>query len=190
MACRPKGYGMTAEIEEQMNSKYDYNCEKEVLEWISYYVPDAELEGVTGPEEVQLKLKDGVTLCKLINKLSPNSVPKINSTQAAFKQMENINFFLTACEGMGCLRSDLFQTVNLYEGTNMAQVLLGIYALGRKAHKLGLKGIGPKEADKNERQFTEDQLRAGEGTIGLQAGWNKGASQSGQNFGKTRSILD
>ena len=36
--------------------------------------------------------------------------------------MENINNFLTACETMGCKKLDLFQTVDLYEGTNPNQV--------------------------------------------------------------------
>ena len=91
----------------------------------------------------------------------------------------------------GCAKLDLFQTVNLYDGTNMAQVIDGIFALGRKCGQKGLQGIGPKESEKNTREFSEEQLRAGrEGHIGLQAGWNKGASQAGQNFGKTRAIID
>jgi len=43
---------------------------------------------------------------------------------------------------------------------------------------------------KRSVKFTDEQLRAGEGIIGLQAGSNKGASQAGQNFGKTRAIID
>lgn len=34
-------------------------------------------------------------------------------------------------------------------------------------------------ADKNERTFTEEQLRAHEGELNLQMGYNKGATQSG-----------
>lgn len=49
--------------------------------------------------------------------------------------------------------------------------------------------LGPKPAEENKRNFTEEQLRAGEGLIGLQAGTNKGATQAGQNFGATRKIL-
>jgi len=49
--------------------------------------------------------------------------------------------------------------------------------------------LGPKPAEENKRSFTEEQLRAGEGLIGLQAGTNKGATQAGQNFGATRKIL-
>lgn len=43
-------------------------------------------------------------------------------------------------------------------------------------------------AEENKREFSEEQLRAGEATIGLQAGYNKGATQSGQSFGLTRHM--
>ena len=44
-------------------------------------------------------------------------------------------------------------------------------------------------ADKNERSFTEDQLRASEGHLNLQMGYNKGASQSGLGgMGNTRHM--
>lgn len=52
----------------------------------------------------------------------------------------------------------------------------------------GQASIGPKEADKNVRNFTEEQMRAGQGVISLQYGSNKGATQSGINFGNTRHM--
>lgn len=53
------------------------------------------------------------------------------------------------------------------------------------------QGHGPKEAAANPRNFTEDQLKAGQGIIGLQMGTNKGASQAGMNaFGNSRHITD
>lgn len=60
-----------------------------------------------------------------------------------------------------------------------------------KAQAKGYDGpiIGPKEAEEQKREFTEEQLRQGEGVIGLQAGSNYGASQAGQNFGKIRQII-
>ena len=51
--------------------------------------------------------------------------------------------------------------------------------------------FGPKMAEENKREFSEEQLRAGrQGHIGLQAGSNKGATQSGLNIGKPRSVHD
>ncbi|XP_075243885.1 myophilin-like [Convolutriloba macropyga] len=138
------------------------------------------------PDELQEALKDGVYLCMLINILFPGTVRKINTSKMAFKQMENIGNFLDGCETVGVNREDLFQTVDLYEGENMAQVVNGIYALARTAAKLGKPGIGPEEASDFNRHFTEDQLSAGKNVIGLQMGTNKGASQAGQNFGKDR----
>ncbi|RZF38307.1 hypothetical protein LSTR_LSTR016897, partial [Laodelphax striatellus] len=49
--------------------------------------------------------------------------------------------------------------------------------------------LGPKPSDENKREFTEAQLKSGQTIIGLQAGTNKGASQSGQNIGASRKIL-
>lgn len=36
--------------------------------------------------------------------------------------MENIGFFLNACEFYGCPKTDIFQTVDLYEAQNIPQV--------------------------------------------------------------------
>ena len=155
-----------------------------------HHLKNDDLEEIRGAEMLHEKLKDGIILCKLINALQPGIIPKINESKQPFKQMENINNFLSACETYGCKRGDLFQTVSLYEAVNMPEVLNGIFALGRKAGQKGAIGIGPKESQANKREFTDEQLRAGEGVIGLQMGSNKGASQAGQNFGKTRAIID
>ena len=49
--------------------------------------------------------------------------------------------------------------------------------------------LGPKPADECKRDFTDEQLKAGQTIIGLQAGQNKGATQAGQNIGAGRKIL-
>lgn len=48
--------------------------------------------------------------------------------------------------------------------------------------------LGPKPSEENRRDFTDEQLKAGESVIGLQMGTNKGATQSGQNFGNSRHM--
>ena len=50
--------------------------------------------------------------------------------------------------------------------------------------------LGPKMAEKNERQFTEAQLLEAKNVVSLQYGTNVGANQSGINMGKPRSITD
>jgi len=73
---------------------------------------------------------------RLINTLSPGSVKKVNEGKMAFKMMENISNFLAALESYGVSRHDLFQTVDLYEGQNMVQVVNAIHALGRKVSNI------------------------------------------------------
>lgn len=57
-----------------------------------------------------------------------------------------------------------------------------------QAGQFGKPSIGPKEAEKNVRQFSEEQLRASDTVISLQYGSNKGANQSGISFGNTRHM--
>lgn len=200
MANRPKGFGLTAELARKKEAKFDPELSSEVFEWMAAVFDhggdqesaDALPERVEKQQDVHKCLKNGVVLCKLVNMIYPGSVRKINTATQAFKEMENTNMFLAACEKIGCAKLDLFQTVDLYESANIAQVVNGIIALGRKAQTIGYDGpvLGPAESQENKREFSQEQLRAGEGIIGLQAGSNKGASQAGQNFGKTRAIID
>lgn len=92
-------------------------------------------------------LKDGIILCKLIQKLMPGSVPKINTSGGQFKFMENINHFQTACRRYGVPDVDVFQTVDLYEKRNIPAVTQCIMALGRTCYlHPEFKGpfLGPK----------------------------------------------
>ncbi|XP_064404347.1 muscle-specific protein 20-like [Halichondria panicea] len=186
MSDRPRGYGMTAEVSDKIQGKYSPELEREAREWMG----DVIGETVEGP--IQDSCKDGRILCKLINVLQPGSVKKINESKMAFKQMENIGNFLDACVTYGVPKTDLFQTVDLFEAQNIPQVVNGIHAVGRKAGKKGFNGptIGPKEAAANKRDFTDEQLKAGQNVIGLQMGSNKGASQTGMSYGAPRQIHD
>lgn len=62
-------------------------------------------------------------LCELINSLHGANKPvkKINNTSMVFKQMENISQFLTAAEKYGIKQSDMFQTVDLFEGKTVVR---------------------------------------------------------------------
>ena len=104
--------------------------------------------------------------------------------------MENINNFLNFCYSIGVQKSDSFQTIDLYEAQNMQQVIVGIHALSRVAHAKGLTKfhIGPKLADANPRNFTEEQLNAGKNIPSQQVGNNLGANQSGMRAGWSRQI--
>lgn len=125
--------------------------------------------------------------------------------------MENIQVFLEAAEAYGVPRQSLFQTVDLFESRNMAQVLNSLLQLGtevslsvicrhflyrypenRQCQRNGFTGpvCGPRPTTTNVRQFSTEQLRMGEGIINLQSGTNKFASQSGMSIGGVRHIVD
>lgn len=90
------------------------------------------LEAKFPPNETyEESLKDGIILCKLMNKLKPGAIPKINTTGASFKMMENINMFQKALKDYGVPDLDGFQTVDLWEMKDIAQVTSTIFALGR-----------------------------------------------------------
>lgn len=48
--------------------------------------------------------------------------------------------------------------------------------------------ITPQPSEENRRDFTDEQLKAGDTVINLQYGTNRGANQSGLNFGNTRHM--
>jgi len=192
MASRPRGFGLTAEVKGKIASKYDVNLEQDCRQWMEAVLgeklgPDEPL----GAEKMHELLKDGTILCRLASAVTGKQI-KINSSKLPFKLMENINKFLEACGSYDVPKTDLFQTVDLYENQNMVQVICGICAFARKAQAKGFKGptLGPKESKANKREFTDEQLAAGQNVIGLQYGTNKLASQSGMSFGQSRHIAD
>jgi len=195
MASRPSGYGLTAETKRKIDSKFDVDLAHQAMDWISAVLGDDSIFDYQSDNvkvHLQEKLKDGTILCQLINKLQPGSVKKINKGKMPFVKMENIGQFLDGCYAYGVKKEDMFQTADLYEGQNMVQVVNGIAAVSRRACTRGYEGptFGPRESTSQPRSFTKEQLDAGKNVIGLQMGSNKGASQAGQNFGKTRQILD
>jgi len=99
---------------------------------------------------------------------------------------------LKACEDYGLNKTDLFQTVDLVEAQNLAQVQTTLYKMGGQAQKVGFSGpvIGVKQADANKREFSQEQLDAGKNVIGLQMGSNQQASQKGMTaYGLGRQII-
>merc|ERR1712029_779172 len=162
--------------------------EKEVLQWVETVMGEPLPSGDFG--EI---LKNGVVLCKLMNKLQPGSVKKFKEKGPAFMLMENVQAFINAAKSYGVPDEEMFLTPDLFEGRNLSQVALCLFSLARATQKHPeYKGpsLGPKFATKNERNFTDEQIRKGrDGVIGLQSGTNKGASQAGHGgMGNTRHM--
>lgn len=162
----------------------------EILDWVEAMVG----EKIPRDQPFEKVLKDGVILCNMINKLVPGSVKRINKKGGNFALMENVAAFQKALKAYGLPDDEIFQTVDLFEARNIKQVVKSLQALGRLCLNNGydgpVMGGAVKMSDKNERTFTEEQMRASEGQVSLQYGSNKGASQAGVNMGKQRMILD
>merc|ERR1719291_720411 len=162
--------------------------QKEVLNWIQ------EVLGEPLPsEDFAEVLKDGVILCRLMNKIVPGAIKKFKQKGPAFLLMENIQAFLAAIKKYGVPDEEVFQTPDLFEGRNLPQVALCLFSLARATQnhpEFSGPSLGPKTATKNERNFTDEQIRKGrDGHIGLQSGTNAGASQAGHGgMGNTRHM--
>ncbi|KAI5646563.1 calponin-like domain-containing protein [Phthorimaea operculella] len=178
--------GINAEAQARINSKYNDNIATETLEWIKL-ITGEDINTAGDVDNLYSVLKDGTLLCKLVNALQPGAVKKVNQSSMAFKCMENINAFLEAVVKMGVPPQETFQTIDLWERQNLYSVVVCLQSLGRKAGNFGKPSIGPKEAEKNVREFTEEQLKAGQNVISLQYGTNKG-QQTGISFGGRRQI--
>ncbi|NXT35496.1 CNN2 protein, partial [Pelecanoides urinatrix] len=168
--------------------KYDPQKEAELRTWI---------ESVTGQQigpDFQKGLKDGVILCELMNKLQPNSVRKINRSAQNWHQLENLSNFIKAMASYGMNPVDLFEANDLFESGNLTQVQVSLLALAGMAKTKGLQSgvdIGVKYSEKQQRNFDEAKMKAGQCVIGLQMGTNKCASQSGMTaYGTRRHLYD
>jgi hypothetical protein len=167
----------------------DKEQKEQIIDWISAVIG----EPIDKNEPFEKVLKDGQYLCKLINKLVPGHVKKINSKGGNFALMENLAAVQKGMLAYGVPKDELFQTVDLFEARNVKAVVKSLAALARLAFNKGFDGpsFGPKMSEANKREFTEEQGRANrDGIIGLQAGSNKGATAAGINIGKGRSIND
>jgi len=200
MSGRAEAAGDQRIIAGKLAARYDNEAEAEVVAWFKELMDE---DVPSGMSAVMNHLRSGVSLVKLAIKVregTPNCPPKAakmrlkpNTLNAPFKQMENIQVFLNFADAYGVPKTGLFQTVDLFEGRNMAQVLNSVQQLGTEAQRQLFTGptIGPKPVEKNDRGFTVEQLRASHGVIGLQSGTNKFASQAGMTcVGAARHCAD
>jgi len=174
-------------VRAKLIAKRDPEREREAREWIASVIGKPLLN-----KPIEDILRDGTVLCELINSIQPGAIKKINTSGGEFKMMENINKFQQAVKAYGLSECDIFQTVDLWEKKDIALVVTTIFALGRETYRHPeYKGphLGPKPSEEHKRDFTAEQLKAGQCVIGLQAGSNKGATQSGQSIGASRKII-
>ena len=140
---------LQASVVAKLAGKRDPDVEDQVLEWCFQVIGESRPNGTY--EEI---LKDGVVLCKVMNKLLPGSCPKINTTGSNFKLMENLNLVQKAMKKYGVPEEDVFQTVDLFEKRNIPQVTQGIMALGRTCYihpEWAGPFLGPKPSEEQEK---------------------------------------
>eukprot|EP01091_Cochliopodium_minus_P015675 TRINITY_DN564_c0_g1_i1.p1 TRINITY_DN564_c0_g1~~TRINITY_DN564_c0_g1_i1.p1 ORF type:complete len:147 (-),score=43.30 TRINITY_DN564_c0_g1_i1:49-489(-) len=130
MSNHGPSYGLSSEVSKKINDKRSIELENEALSWV---------ESVTGKHinsnngDYSEDLRDGVTLCDLINKLKPGTIKKVNrNAKMPFIKMENINAFLEGCKAVGVSDLDVFMTVDLFEAKNMVKVTDTLISLKRK----------------------------------------------------------
>ncbi|KAF4076804.1 hypothetical protein AMELA_G00219180 [Ameiurus melas] len=199
MANKGPSYGLSRQVQDKIDKKYDPELEQRLVEWIMAQCGSGVGKPAEGKQGFQDWLKDGCVLGELINSLHDADKPikKIQSSSMAFKQMEQVSQFLIAAEAYGVTKTDMFQTVDLWEGKDLAAVQRTLMALGSIAvtKNDGTFRGNPdwffKKAQENRRDFSDDQLKLGKNVIGLQMGSNKGASQAGMTgYGRPRQILN
>ncbi|KAL2857936.1 hypothetical protein BJY01DRAFT_201552 [Aspergillus pseudoustus] len=113
-------------------SRYTPQAAAEVRSWIEEVLRER-----LPPGDLLDILKDGVTLCRLLN-LAVSPGVKFKESSMPFVQMENISHFLRACQlpPLSLPPHDVFLTVDLYEAKDPAQVLQCISAFSRRANAI------------------------------------------------------
>ncbi|XP_030637991.1 transgelin-2 [Chanos chanos] len=199
MANKGPAYGLSREVQNKIDKKYDPELEERLVQWIQAQCGPGAGSPEPGKSGFQNWLKDGCVLSELINSLYVGDKPikKVQRSPMAFKQMEQISQFLNAAERYGVTKTDMFQTVDLWEGKDLAAVQRTLMALGSLAVTKddgcyrGDQSWFHKKAQENRRDFSEEQLKEGQSVIGLQMGTNKGASQAGMTgYGRPRQIIN
>eukprot|EP00118_Oscarella_pearsei_P000613 m.5379 g.5379 ORF g.5379 m.5379 type:complete len:1656 (+) comp13020_c0_seq1:143-5110(+) len=146
---------------------------KEAQRWI---------EEVTGENfrvpRFKASLQDGTLLCKLVNRIKPGVVKKINTIRTTMCYLENVSFFLNACKEIGLKGSQLFDGSDLQDvprrkeakdgsirgdsERTLRNVCITIYWLGKAANRIS--GYQGPQLDQNMfKQLIGHHALQGEG---------------------------
>ncbi|KPP76177.1 calponin-1-like [Scleropages formosus] len=187
--CNHVSSAVKSGLSPQLAQKYDPQKEEELRLWI------LEVTGHSIPDNFMERLKDGVILCELINKLQPGSVKKINNSAQNWHQLENIGNFVRAITDYGLKPHDIFEANDLFENINHTQVqstlitLAGLMGTNKFASQKGMTSYGTRRHLYDPKTGMDKPVD--QSTISLQMGTNKGASQSGMTApGTKRQIFD
>ncbi|XP_015839689.1 protein vav isoform X1 [Tribolium castaneum] len=112
-------------------------------------------------------LRDGVLLCKLLNKISPGCIDMKNvnlkPAMAQFLSLHNIELFLKTCViSFGLKDQDLFDPLVLFELTNFHKVLctLSKLSLTKEAQKSNILGFTAQGVKTKEEDVIYQSLKS------------------------------
>ena len=135
---RHSKYSVNYSREPNMVGKYSYEEEQEALSWIEDTLHDRSIFiGGQGMKMMGDSLRDGIHLCRLVENIQHGVDVRINRADnskplSESKCKENIGMFLEYCRLLGVQEEDLFEVVDLYEGTKLHQVIRTVITLKRK----------------------------------------------------------
>ncbi|XP_043928586.1 rho guanine nucleotide exchange factor 7 isoform X1 [Protopterus annectens] len=115
------------------------NSAEQTVTWlITLGVLDSPKKTISDPEGfLQSSLKDGVVLCKLLDRLLPGSIDKVYpEPRNDIECLCNIREFLKGC---ATLRIETFDANDLYQGQNFNKVLSSLVALNKATADIGLR---------------------------------------------------
>ncbi|CAD5125370.1 DgyrCDS13609 [Dimorphilus gyrociliatus] len=153
MANRACKAGDAFQTEKKLEKKYEeeenLGTPKRIAEWINTVLAEELSVKCTdiSYQGLHIFLKDGVVLCKLINKLLENDgFPKVSfrsKATTAFVAMNNIENFNKGAYNFGLPETALFQTTDLYEGRKgpMLNVINCLSQMGMIANAKGFEPI-------------------------------------------------
>ena len=75
-----------------------------------------------------------VLLCNLLNAIRAGTVSqKVSKSPMPFPQRENVKAFIDGARLLGVPDAENFDTGDLFDGSNMKQVMICLHSLGRRA---------------------------------------------------------
>ena len=218
MELRAAKSGLALDVQNRINEKYSPEEAGKVLKWIRLLTPTSEIpdelvkaaqeipENIcsASTEEFYKYLKTGLVMGYLIGCLKPDEAARrLSATMWKIsdkpifetnRQRERIGAFINFCQEMGVGSASAFQTDQLYEQTNLPQVVICLSQLGVEAQAKpgynGPQGYWMQRHTETKRNFTEEQLKQGESVMRLQMGYTGGATASGVTFGARRHVTD
>jgi len=139
-------------------------------------------------------LRNGVTLCNFINALRPNTILTINKYNAAFRQMQNIDNFLTVVGKLGVADSDRFRAEDLFYENNIPKVVLTLVAFANAArdkfpNNVDASGLDELRSYASSSHKTDGKVRVVDSGLSIFETGMKKAQTEASNVNRTNDRL-